>query len=321
MKILFVFSGNSLYFDISPFIQAQAESLRKLGHTIDYYPIKGKGIGGYISNIPQLKHYVKKGNYDIIHSHYSFCGVVSSLSIKKRVVCSLMGSDVKQSGLWKLLIRYFIKHKWQKTIVKSLEMKKELGIDKVVVIPNGVDLEIFKPLDKNEYRKKLGWRQDSRIVLFAANPKRPEKNFSLAQKAIADINIEDIELKVIYNVPHNEMPLYLNASDLLLSTSLWEGSPNVIKEAMSCNCPIVTTNVGDVKWLLEGVEGCFITTYDPKDVADKIKNSLNFKGKTKGRDKLISLGLDSEHIAKKIIKVYAEVINNTSRKKSLLMIG
>ncbi len=321
MKILFVFSGNSIYFDISPFIQAQAESLRKLGHTIDYYPIKGKGIKGYISNIPQLKHYVKKCNYDIIHPHYSFCGVISSLSIKKRVVCSLMGSDVKQSGLWKLLIRYFIKYKWRKTIVKSLEMKKELGIDKVVVIPNGVDLEIFKPLDKNECRKKLGWRQDSKTILFASNPKRPEKNFSLAQKAIAALHIEDIELKVVYNVPHNEMPLYLNAYDLLLSTSLWEGSPNVIKEGMACNCPIVTTNVGDVKWLLEGVEGCFITTNDPKDVADKIKKALNFKGKTKGRDKLISLGLDSEHIAKKIIKVYEEVINNTSRKKSLLMIG
>ena len=83
MKVLFVFSGNSLYFDISPFINAQAESLRKLGHTIDYYPIKGKGIGGYISNIPQLKHYIKKGNYDIIHAHYSLCIMVAILCFVK----------------------------------------------------------------------------------------------------------------------------------------------------------------------------------------------------------------------------------------------
>jgi len=199
-------------------------------------------------------------------------------------------------------------------------MKKELGIDKVEVIPNGVDLEIFKPLDKNECRKKLGWKQDRKIVLFASNPQRSEKNFSLAQKTIAALYIEDIELKVIYNVPHTEMPLYFNGSDLLLSTSLWEGSPNVIKEAMACNCPIVSTNVGDVKWLLDGVESCFITTNDPNDVADKIKKALNFKSKTNGREKLICLGLDSEHIAKKIIKVYEEVINNNSREKSLLMI-
>lgn len=309
MKILFVFSGNSLYFDISPFIQAQAESLRKLGHTIDYYPIKGKGIEGYISNIPQLKHYVKKGNYDIIHSHYSFCGVVSSLSIKKRVVCSLMGSDVKQSRLWKILIRYFIKHKWLKTIVKSEEMKKELGIDKVVVIPNGIDLEIFNPLDKNECRKKLGWRQDSRIVLFAANPQRPEKNFSLAKKAIATLNIEDVELKVVYNVPHKEMPLYLNASDLLLSTSLWEGSPNVIKEAMACNIPIVCTDVGDVRWLLDGVEGCYITSQNPSEIADKLYIALSFNKRTTGREKLIQLGLDSKTIAQRVIEIYENVLN------------
>ena len=309
MKILFVFSGNSLYFDISPFIQAQAESLRKLGHTIDYYPIKGKGIGGYISNIPQLKHYVKKGNYDIIHSHYSFCGVVSSLSIKKRVVCSLMGSDVKQSRLWKILIRYFIKHKWLKTIVKSEEMKKELRIDKVEVIPNGVDLEIFKPLDNNECIKEIGWKQDRKIVLFAANPQRPEKNFSLAKKAIAALNIEDVELKVVYNVPHKEMPLYLNASDLLLSTSLWEGSPNVIKEAMACNIPIVCTDVGDVKWLLDGVEGCYITSQNPNEIADKLYIALSYNKRTTGRERLIQLGLDSTTVAQKVIKIYENVLN------------
>ena len=321
MRILFVCSGNSKIFIISPFIKSQAESLTKLGHTIDYYPVKGKGLWGYLSNITKLSKFIKKGDYDIVHSHYSFCGIVSALATKKPVVCSLMGSDVKESGLWRFIIKYFIMHKWGKTIVKSVDMKTELGIDTVEVIPNGVDLELFKPLDKNDCRKELGWDIGKKIILFAADPKRPEKNFSLAKKATETLNIQDVELKVVYPVPHKDIPIYLNATDLLLSTSLWEGSPNIVKEAMACNCPIVSTNVGDVKWLLDGVEGCFITTNDPKDVADKINKALNIKGKTRGRDKLISLGLDSEHIAKKIIKVYEEVINNTSRKKSLLMIG
>ena len=321
MTVLFVFSGNSTTFAISPFIQAQAESLRKLGHTIDYYPVKGKGLWGYLSNITKLSKFIKQGDYDIVHSHYSFCGIVSALATGKPVVCSLMGSDVKKSGLWRFVIKYFIMYKWKKTIVKSKDMKLALGIDKVEVIPNGVDLDIFRPMNKNDCRKELGWDIGKKIILFASDPQRPEKNFSLAKKATETLNIQDVKLKVVYPVPHKDIPLYLNAADLLLSTSLWEGSPNIIKEAMACNCPIVSTNVGDVKWLLEGVEGCFITTNDPKDVADKIKKALNFKGKTKGRDKLISLGLDSEHIAKKIIKVYEEVINNTSRKKSLLMIG
>jgi len=106
----------------------------------------------------------------------------------------------------------------------------------------------------------------------------------------------------------------LNAADLLLSTSLWEGSPNIIKEAMACNCPIVSTDVGDVKWLLDGVEGCFITTNDPNDIANKIRKALDIKGKTKGREKLISLGLDSKNIAKKIVSVYEEVMRENSHK-------
>lgn len=321
MKVLFVFSGNSYYFDISPFIKVQAESLTKLGHTIDYYPVKGKGLWGYLSNITKISKFIKQGDYDIVHSHYSFCGIVSALATEKPVVCSLMGSDVKKSGLWRFIIKYFIMHKWKRTIVKSKDMKLTLGIDKVEVIPNGVDLDIFRPMNKNDCRKELGWDIGNKIILFAADPKRPEKNFSLAKKATETLNIQDVELKVVYPVPHKDIPIYLNAADLLLSTSLWEGSPNIIKEAMACNCPIVSTNVGDVKWLLDGVEGCFITTNDPKDIADKIKKALNFKSRRNGRDKLINLGLDSEHIAKKIIKVYEEVINNTSGNKSLWSIG
>jgi len=315
MKVLFVFSGNSYYFDISPFIKVQAESLTKLGHTIDYYPVKGKGLWGYLSNITKISKFIKQGDYDIVHSHYSFCGIVSALATEKPVVCSLMGSDVKKSGLWRFIIKYFIMHKWKRTIVKSKDMKLTLGIDKVEVIPNGVDLDIFRPMNKNDCRKELGWDIGNKIILFAADPKRPEKNFSLAKKATETLNIQDVELKVVYPVPHKDIPIYLNAADLLLSTSLWEGSPNIIKEAMACNCPIVSTNVGDVKWLLDGVEGCFITTNDPKDVANKIRKALDIKEKTKGREKLISLGLDSEHIAKMIIQVYEEVIYNTSKKK------
>ena len=96
--------------------------------------------------------------------------------------------------------------------------------------------------------------------------------------------------------------------ELVILTSLWEGSPNVIKEAMACNCPIVSTNVGDVRWVIGDTEGCYITSFDPEDVAEKIKLALEFGKRTNGRDRIIELGLDSETIAKRLIDIYSKVL-------------
>ena len=107
------------------------------------------------------------------------------------------------------------------------------------------------------------------------------------------------------------MPFYHNAADMVLLTSLWEGSPNVIKNAMACNIPIVSTDVGDVREVVGDTEGCFITSFHPQDVAEQIEMALAFagtKGRTKGRKRLVEWGLDSKTVVKRIIGVYKEVL-------------
>lgn len=277
---------------------------------MSYFGVKGKGLIGYISNLPKLRKTIKTNDPLVIHAHYSFCGIVSALATRKPIVCSLMGSDVKSSGLWRIIIRYYVKHIWTTTIVKSEDMKKSLGVNtnKIHVIPNGVDLEVFKPLGKALCRKKVGWEKNKTIVLFASNPARQEKNFELARQSFIKLGLQDAELKVIFNVKHEEMPYYLCASDLLLSTSKWEGSPNIIKEAMACNLPIVSTDVGDVEWLLDGVSNCFVTSNDPGDISNKLDLTLQLEGQTNGRQRLFELGLDSESIADEIIELYKQIL-------------
>ena len=107
--------------------------------------------------------------------------------------------------------------------------------------------------------------------------------------------------------------MYLNAADALVLTSLWEGSPNVIKEAMACNLPIVSTDVGDVKEVIGDTEGCYITSYEPSDVAGKIKLALDFGKRTNGREKIKHLEINT--IAKRIIDVYNEVLQKKSMRK------
>jgi teichuronic acid biosynthesis glycosyltransferase TuaC len=91
-------------------------------------------------------------------------------------------------------------------------------------------------------------------------------------------------------------------------TSLHEGSPNIIKEAMACNCPIVSTDVGDVRDVVSGTEGCYVTTYDPEDIAEKLKSALQFNKRTAGREKIQHL--DSNIIAHKIISIYKTILTD-----------
>ena len=292
-------------------MKSQADSLNNKRIELKIVSIIGKGVWGYLKNIPQLRKQIMAFNPDIIHSHYFFCGIIAALASRKiPIVVSLMGSDTHQSKIMKLIIKLFSDYKWTKTIVKSEDMKIRLGLKNAVVLSNGVDLNLFHPLDKKECRQKLGWDLDNKYVLFASNPDRKEKNFGLAQATIDKIKINFVELKIIYNIDHSQMPVYLNAADVLLLTSKWEGSPNIVKEAMACNIPVVATKVGDIEYLFGNTEGYYYTDPDPDKLAEKINYVLNNDIKPNGRQRIIDLKLDSESIADKLIQLYQEVIQS-----------
>lgn len=308
MKVLFVSSGNSKD-GISSIIKNQGESLEREGIKITYFTIKGKGLIGYLKNVKVLRGFIKENNFDLIHAHYSMSAFVASLAGVKPLIVSLMGSDVKSDKLFKVFIYLFNMIFWTKTIVKSEDMKLSLGIKETQVISNGVDLDMFKPLNQLECKKKLGWDFEKKQILFAANPNRHEKNYPLAEKAFSLLDDINYELKVLEDIPINQISLHFNATDLVLLTSLWEGSPNVIKEALACNRPILSTNVGDVSTLLSNVNGCNIIEEDAQDIADKIKFSIENFSVSNGREKVKSLKIDSKNVAFKIIEIYKETSN------------
>jgi len=89
-----------------------------------------------------------------------------------------------------------------------------------------------------------------------------------------------------------------------LLTSRSEGSPQFIKEAMACNLPIVSTDVGDVRFNVAGVDGCYVCDQDVKELAEKLSLAILFGKRTQGRQRIVALGLDSDTIANKLIGVY-----------------
>lgn len=304
MKILIVCSGNAGY--ISYLIKEQADSLIEHGIFVDYFILSGKGLIGYSKNIKEFYRKVKKYKTDIVHAHYGLSGMVAVLQKKCPVVITFHGSDINGGIRNRIISTVSSKLSSYNIFVNLTLPNKCFAHHNYSIIPCGVNLKRHFPLEKNICREKLGLSPNKKYLLFSSSFRNPVKNYSLAKIAV-DLN-KNVELLELVGYSKEKVNLLLNAVDGLLMTSFNEGSPNVIKEAMACNCPIVSTDVGDVRHVIGETEGCYITSFDPKEVADKIKLALH-NGKSKnGREKIKYL--DMNIITQKIISVYKKIMND-----------
>lgn len=303
MKVLFISSGNAKD-GISPIIKNQGGSLINEGVDVQFFTINGKGFLSYLKHIRILYKHLDVNKYELHHAHYSLSAFVATLAGCRPLVVSLMGSEINSGLIIKNTIRLLANFRWDAVIVKSLSMKRRLKISKAAIIPNGVDLNIVKPsVSQSDY-------SSHKTVLFASDPAKYVKNYQLAEKAVSMVENFHVKLRVVHSVSHGDIIEAINNADVLLLTSLWEGSPNIVKEAMACNCPVVATNVGDIEWLFENEPGHFVSGFEPGDVAEKLTQALKFSEtykRTNGRIRIAELGLDSLTVAKKIISVYKDV--------------
>jgi teichuronic acid biosynthesis glycosyltransferase TuaC len=322
-RVLFVVAQINNNFGMNTFIYSQGEALKNNGVNIEYFILKGRSWLKYIIGIFTLRKYLKKNYFDIVHAHYSYCGLVAAINKKNPLVVSLMGSDLfevpdQSLTINKVINKFLLIKVLQKAdavICKSVQMKEYLNngfknVKNLIVIPNGINTEKFKPSDKYEARKSLGLDFHKKYILFASQTNMLRKNFNLAKSSFDILNKTyqngQLELLSIYGIEQDLLIKYLNACDVLLFTSLVEGSPNLIKEAMACNCPVVSVNVGDVAERLNGISNSYVTSYAPGDIVEKLKAVLSSGERSNGRDKIIK-ALDDSIISREIIKVYNKV--------------
>lgn len=318
MKVLFVASGNNNEGNVDNLTTAQGISLIKAGLGLDYFPVIGRGLIGYWKAAMHLRGFLKVKKYDIVHAHFGWCGIVALIARRKeKVVVSFMGDDLLGSyknGHYTLLSKcvayvnkFLAKYFYDYNVVKSKNLHSEIqNLKNVSVVPNGVNFDVFFPMEKELARKNLGITGKNKIILFAANSDRPEKNYALAKKAFEKLQRKDVDLLVIYGISQENLNLYYNAADVILLTSVHEGSPNVIKEALVCNRPIVTTKVGDVEEHLKNISGCYITNNNPEEIASCLNKAMDYL-EIEARNKVDYL--KAENIARKIIGIYNTVLN------------
>jgi glycosyltransferase involved in cell wall biosynthesis len=298
----------------------QIESLRHLGHHVDILELRGIRKFKYIQALPRLWKAMR--SVDIIHAHYGYCGWLARAQLHTPTVLSLMGGDVYgvpdtdgrilPSTRVVAKINQVVAQTMNAVIVKSAEMASLIEPVQAHIIPNGVDMQAFQPMDPQEARARLGWPEEARYVLFAGNPRNARKRFPLAQAAVAEAAKtmqEPLELVPLRGVTPAKVPLYMNASDALVMSSYKEGSPNVVKEAMACNTPVVSVPVGDVPELLEGVAGSTVCSDEAEQLAAGLLHAFAVgKQGANGRDALKRKRLDLESVAQRITDVYSNVL-------------
>ena len=301
-KVLVVCSENSGR--IAPFIEEQVDALKKIGLQMEIFGVRGKGIRGYLKNRKLLLQHINEFQPDIIHAHYGLSGLLANLQRKVPVVTTYHGSDINDKRIFrisKLTIRLsehniFVS---QKNVDKA-KLKKKFSL-----ISCGVDTSVFYPQNQEACRREMKLSKEKKYILFAGAFDNQVKNAPLALHAVSILkNTELIELK---DNTREEVACLMNAVDACLMTSHSEGSPQFIKEAMACNCPIVSVEVGDVKELLEGVKHCYLAKYDIQDIAEKLNLLLATNERTNGNDKIADMHLDNASVARKILEVYNNI--------------
>ncbi len=311
MRILIVASYNKQRF--APFIVEQAETLRATGVEINYFGVVGKGIRGYLHSRKALMQKIREYKPDIIHAHYGLSGLLANLQRKVPVISTYHGSDINVSSVLCFSRIAMRLSAW--SIFVSQRNVEIAGVKKrFSLIPCGIDVENFAPRERRHARIALGWGNDYTMVLFAGAFDNEVKNAPLAKEAVDILNNNalqpsNVQLLEMRGYSRAEIANLFYAADALLMTSHTEGSPQVIKEAMACGCPIVSVDVGDVAERIAGVDHCYIAERTPEDIAVKLNMVLQQGERTNGRERLIEMGLDNKQVVGQLIDIYENILS------------
>lgn len=335
MKILIV-CRYKYQFDrnLLPFVLEQGESLRQLDCIVEYFTVRGS----YIFAVRELKKKILEFRPDLIHAHYGLSAITAELQSMVPVVTTFHNGETLNWNVNFLTSLFSLRAKHVVYVAQHIHDLVYFKHKHHSIIPCGVNMEDCVVMNQSEARKQLGMEDGVKYILFGGGFDNLRKNYALLRQAVERIeqsdwkpveggercgNIVCLEMK---GLSRAECVLRMNACDLFALPSHSEGSPQALKEAMACNCPIIATDVADVRHLLGEMEGHYIlrnprftTEYWEGDarsldeMTELLKEALQFEGRTHGRERIIELGLSNELVAKRLQEIYDSILRDNGR--------
>lgn len=307
------------------FVQQQIEALQRIGLEVEVLFVNRseKGMRVYAGLPVLLRKAIALFKPDLIHVMYGgiMSRLVSHVVRDRPVVVTFHGSDLLGQPFARPTRRFlgacgvFASRQAARRcdgvvavaehLLKSLP--KNIPSSQIQVIPCGIDLDLFKPIDRALCRERLGWTQDTFHVLFQ-NTGDPVKRPELASAAVECLKGLGVkaELHHFRGIEYEQVPIWLNASDVLLVTSHHEGSPTIVKEALACNLSIVSVRVGDIPQRIQEIEGCYLSAPDAMELAVKLQKVRMNPLRIEARATVHSVSVD--HCARLLSQFYAQVV-------------
>ena len=301
------------------FIKGQIDSLEPEGVHSRVLFINGRESKlNYLRSPFDLWRILNREPYDLVHGYFGLGGLVARMQPRLPLVVSLIGDDLlgqpdrygRNSPLGHFFqdsSRWLARHS-DAVIVMSEEMRRLAEIPNAIIMGNGVDLELFKPMGRDEACDRVGLDKRKKYVLFPYNPEVLRKRYDLVDEAVrrARSRLPELEILTVFRSSHSELATLMNAADVFVLASYWEGAPNAVKEAMSVNLPIISAPVGDVPELFEGVSGCYLCEPEPEPLAARIIEVCSKPRDSRGREKVSSFTI--ELVARRLVNLYRRLL-------------
>jgi glycosyltransferase involved in cell wall biosynthesis len=297
------------------FVRDQVEALRALdGVEVELFTF-GLGTREYARAAATLRRRFRHHSFDVVHAHYGLCGW-SALAVRGAPhVVTFHGTDLAHPAVGPLsraLARLIaLPAPVSATLAHSGLPGPDPDARPVAVLPCGVNLDRFRPIDRREARTALGLDPDTRYLLFPADPARPEKRFDRAESLASSVGV-GAEL-LTYGARHpDEIPLMVNAANAVLLTSEREGFGLAPLEALACDVPVLATDVGVAALVLSGIEGTLCAPFDRERWAGALAPHLAAEDpRVEGRRRA---GLfDRNRLAERVLKAYEDVAGGPAR--------
>jgi glycosyltransferase involved in cell wall biosynthesis len=299
-----------------PFVRREADALRAAGHQVEVHGFDNRSYVNLLREWRRLRAAVRRHQADVVHAQFGKFTALIAAFAGAPLVITFRGTDINRNTRYSLarsalglgasqLAAFFASG----IVCVSREIRDKVLAGRwrpTLLLPTGVDLNTFRPMDRAAARRRLGCGAREKIVLFNAGKNPDVKDPALAAAAVAEAksSVKDVRFVVLDGSARPEdVPLYMNAADVLLLTSRSEGSPTVVQEAMACNLPVVTVDVGDVRERLEGVAQCEVVgSRDPAALGMALARVLRAGRRSDGRAH--AEALDVGAIASRLVEFY-----------------